>query len=109
LTVLWVAKAMPTKRKKYSLKMKLEIIRLYKKGFAGRGLQTIAKIYEICVDTLQGWIKKKEELVASLINGEDESQKARCSSGGGQGPKFADLEDLLHLWILDHTTKGLTM
>jgi hypothetical protein len=77
----------PPKRKSYSIKSKLDIIRSYEKGSSGKGLPSI-----ISRDTLRGWIAKKDQLEAALKDQNIESRKVRRLAGGGRNLQFEILE-----------------
>ncbi len=98
---------MPPKRKSYTIKTKLDIIRSYERGTSGKGLPALAKEHGISRDTLRGWIKKKGELESALEDDEIESRKVRRLTGGGRKPKFDELEDNLLNWIKEKNKKGL--
>jgi hypothetical protein len=83
----------------YSLKTKLHIIRSYEKGVTGKGLPAIAKADGISIETLQGWVNKRDELEAALLNPDAETQKAKCLNGGGHPEKYTELEEQLHSWL----------
>jgi hypothetical protein len=57
---------MASKRRNYSLKTKLDLIRSYEKAVTGKGLPTIAKANGISIQKLQGWANKREELEEAL-------------------------------------------
>jgi transposase-like protein len=98
---------MASKRRNYSLKTKLDVIRSYEKGVTGKGLPAIAKANGISIETLRGWVKKREELEAALLNADVETRKARRLNGGGRPAKYTELEEQLHSWILEKNAKGL--
>jgi Transposase len=63
LILLIILTEMASKRRNYSLKTKLDIIRSYEKGVTGK---VIAKANGKSNETLQGWVNKREELEAAL-------------------------------------------
>jgi transposase-like protein len=63
-----------SKRRNYSLKTKLDIIRSYEKGVTGKGLPAVAKANGISIETLRGWVVKREEFEAALLNADVETQ-----------------------------------
>ena len=97
---------MTSKRRNYSLKTKLDIIRSYEKGVTGKGLPAIAKANGISIETLRGWVNKREELEAALLNVDVEAQKARRLNGGRHPAKYTELEEQLHSWKLEKKCKG---
>jgi hypothetical protein len=68
---------MASKKRNYSLKSKLDIIRSYERGVTGKCLPAIAKVNRISIETLRGWFNKREELDKALLNTNVEAQKAR--------------------------------
>jgi len=61
-SIAGVTSDMPSKCKRYTIKMKLDIICSYEKSTHEKGLPSLAKEYGISRDTVRGWIAKKEEL-----------------------------------------------
>jgi transposase-like protein len=106
LILFIVLTEMASKRRNYSLKTKLDIIRSYEKGVTGKGLPAIAKANGISIETLRGWVNKREELEAALLNADVETRKARRLNGGGRPAKYTELEEQLHSWILEKNAKG---
>jgi hypothetical protein len=87
---------MASKRRNYSLKTKLDIIRSYERGVTGKGLPASAKVNRVSIETLRGWFNKREELEAALLHADVETQKARRLNGGGRPAKYTKLEEQLH-------------
>jgi transposase len=107
LILFIVLTEMASKRRNYFLKTKLEIIRSYEKGVTEKGLPAIAKANGISIETLRGWVNKREELEAALLNADVETQMTRHLKGGGRPAKYTELEEQLHSWILEKNAKGL--
>jgi Tc5 transposase DNA-binding domain/Helix-turn-helix domain len=95
------------KEKELLFEKKLDIIRSYEKGVTGKGLPAIAKANGISIETLKGWVNKREELEAALLNADVETRKARHLNGGKFPANHTELEEQLHGWILEKNAKGL--
>jgi transposase len=93
--------------KEKELKTKLEMVRPYQKGVTGKGRPAIAKANGISIETLWGWVNKREELEAALLNDDVETWTARRVNGGENPAKYTELEEQLHSWILEKNEKGL--
>jgi len=98
---------MSGKRKNYTIKTKLDIIRSYEKGFSGKGLPALAREHGISRDTLRGWLNKKQKLEAALKDQEIETRKVRRLSGGCRKPLLENMKEELLLWIKEKNLKGL--
>ena len=98
---------MSAKRRNYTIKNKLDIIRSYEKGVVGKGLPALAREHGISRDTLRGWLNKKQELEDALNDSEIETRKVRRLCGGGRKPLLDNLEEELFLWIQEKNIKGL--
>ncbi len=100
---------MSDKRKSYTIKQKLDMIRGYEKGVPGKGVPALAKQFGISKDTIRGWIKDKDKLIEALNTQSIETRKVRRLAGGGRKPLFNanELEKELLLWIKEKNRKGL--
>jgi hypothetical protein len=98
---------MSAKRRNYTIKNKLDIIRSYQKGVVGKGLPALSREHGISRETLRGWLKKKQELEDALKDQEIETRKVRRLSGGGRKPLLETMEEELFLWIKEKNMKGL--
>lgn len=94
-------------RKSYSVKRKLDILKEYHLNVTGSGLAAISKKHDISISTLRGWVEQKSELEELLKDQNTQSGKQRRLSGGGQKPKYPELEQRLVNWIQGKNEKGL--
>jgi transposase-like protein len=95
------------KRRTYSLKFKLDIIREYEAGVTGQGFTALSKKFGLSRSVIRGWWSQREALKASLKDDDILTRKSRRLAGGGRKAFHAEMEERLHAWVLERNAKGL--
>ncbi|KAG2881683.1 hypothetical protein PC117_g26350 [Phytophthora cactorum] len=95
------------KRRSYIIKDKLAVIAEHEEGVAGSGFYALSNKHDVASGTLRGWWQNRQKLQDASKDKQIATRTARRLGGGGRGPKYPEVEERLHLWILDRNAKGL--
>ena len=95
------------KRKSYTVKRMLDILREYEPGARGKGFLALSKKHNISRSTLEGWYRKRSELEENLKNRTTKSRNRRQVEGGGRHAYFPSVENTLARWVKERNNKGL--
>ncbi|KAG2780149.1 hypothetical protein PC129_g6556 [Phytophthora cactorum] len=95
------------KRRSYSINDKLAVIAEHEEGVAGSGFYALSNKHDVASGTLRGWWQNRQKLQDASKDRQIATRTARRLGGGGRGPKYPEVEERLHLWILDRNAKGL--
>ncbi|KAG2773157.1 hypothetical protein PC129_g18388 [Phytophthora cactorum] len=95
------------KRRSYSIKAKYAVIAEHEKGVAGSGFYALSNKHDAASGTLRGCWQNRQKLQDASKDRQIATRAARHLGSGGRGPKYPEVEALLHLWILDRNAKGL--
>ncbi|KAE8899667.1 hypothetical protein PF005_g29898 [Phytophthora fragariae] len=97
------------KRRSYTIKEKLAILGEYEEGVIGSGFHALGIKHGVAPGTLRGWWKDRLKLLEASRDRQIATRTARRLRGGGRGPKYGEVEERLHAWVLDRNAKGLRL
>ncbi|GBG74595.1 hypothetical protein CBR_g19003 [Chara braunii] len=95
------------KRKSWSIKAKLDIVKEYVPGVKGKGFDIVGRRFGVDKFTLRQWVTQKDKLEEALKNTITNSRTQRRLGGGGRKPAHDELEEQLEQWVLQKNKSGL--
>ena len=94
-------------RRNYTIKQKIDILTQYEKNVSGKGINSIAKQFNVPRTTLQKWIDRKDELFGLLQAQDVITRQRRRLPGGGAQPQFVSIEEAVLAFTKERNEKGI--
>jgi hypothetical protein len=98
---------MASQRKSFIVQKKVLVLDEYQKEVEGHRLISLDRKFGLNRHTLQGCVRHQEKLASAVQNMNIETQRTYRLKGGGRKTPFGSLEEQLHNWVKDKSSKGL--
>ena len=94
-------------RNSFTVKQKLDIVRLIQPSVPGKSIRSIGKQKGLDESTVRKWMKNREKLKEFRSNDDVKIRNRRRLPGGGRRAFLPELEKELLSWVIERNSLGL--